>query len=214
MVDQAELPDEADEVAQLDEVVPTSQGEVADLRRQVAAYVAAGADESVQRVISAVHRVSRRLNQWYDQQLSDLDVSGGEWTVLSEIARAGNRLTPTQLASLAHVAPSSMTHRLDRMVDRDLVDRATDPSNRTRVLVGLTETGWQLYATTIQESNLVETDLMRGLSSRQVEDLAHLLEQLLAGLDESSLDPVLGPTAVEPISRRRRSSPDGGGAAG
>ena len=214
MVDQAELPDEADEVEQLDEVVSISQGEVADLRRQVAAYVAAGADESVQRVISAVHRVSRRLNQWYDQQLADLDVSGGEWTVLSEIARAaGNRLTPTQLASLAHVAPSSMTHRLDRMVDRDLVDRATDPTNRTRVLVGLTETGWQLYATTIRESNLVEADLMRGLTSRQVEDLAHLLEQLLAGLDESPLEPVR-PTSVEPITRRRRTSPDGGGAAG
>ncbi|MEJ6906693.1 hypothetical protein, partial [Bradyrhizobium japonicum] len=102
MVDQAELPDEADEVVEPAEVVPTSLGEVADLRRQVAAYVAAGADESVQRVISAVHRVSRRLNQWYDQQLADLDVSGGEWTVLSEIARAArNRLTPTQLASLA-----------------------------------------------------------------------------------------------------------------
>ena len=219
MVDQVQQPDEADEVEQLDgveqtdEVVPASQGEVADLRRQVAAYVAAGADESVQRVISAVHRVSRRLNQWYDQQLADLEVSGGEWTVLSEIARAGNRLTPTQLASLAHVAPSSMTHRLDRMVDQVPVDRATDPSNRTRVLVGLTETGWQLYATTIRESNLVEADLMRGLTSRQVEDLAHLLEQLLAGLDESPLEPVR-PTSVEPITRRRRTSSDGGGAAG
>lgn len=197
MVDQAELPDEADEVVQLDEVVPTSQGEVADLRRQVAAYVAAGADESVQRVISAVHRVSRRLNRWYDQQLADLEVSGGEWTVLSEIARAnGNRLTPTQLASLAHVAPSSMTHRLDRMVDRDLVDRATDPTNRTRVLVGLTENGWQLYATTIRESNLVEADLMRGLTSRQVDDLAYLLEKLLTGLDASPLEPVPGPTTT------------------
>ena len=104
--------------------IDPGSAELADLRRQVAAYVAAGADESVQRVISAVHRVSRRLNQWYDQQLADLDVSGGEWTVLSEIARAdGNWLTPTQLARLAHVAPSSMTHRLDRMVDRDLVQR-------------------------------------------------------------------------------------------
>jgi DNA-binding MarR family transcriptional regulator len=168
--------------------VLTPGGEVADLRRLVAAYVAAGADESVQRVITAVHRVSRRLNQWYDQQLADLDVSGGEWTVLSEIARAeGNRLTPTQLATAAHVAPSSMTHRLDRMVERDLVDRTTDPSNRTRVLVGLTEHGWQLYGTTIRESNLVEADLMRGLTSRQVDELAYLLEKLLAGLDDSLL---------------------------
>lgn len=167
---------------------PAAGGEVADLRRLVAAYVAAGADESVQRVITSVHRVSRRLNQWYDQQLADLDVSGGEWTVLSEIARAeDNRLTPTQLATAAHVAPSSMTHRLDRMAERDLVDRSTDPSNRTRVLVGLTERGWQLYGTTIRESNLVEADLMRGLTSRQVDELAHLLEKLLAGLDDSQL---------------------------
>ena len=82
------------------------------------------------------------------------------------------------------------------------------------MLVGLTETGWQLYATTIRESNLVEADLMRGLTSRQVEDLAHLLEQLLAGLDESPLEPVRGPTPVEPVTRRRRTSPDGGAAAG
>lgn len=167
-----------------------TSGEVADLRRLVAAYVAAGADESVQRVITAVHRVSRRLNQWYDQQLADLDVSGGEWAVLSEIARSdGNQLTPTQLAAAAHVAPSSMTHRLDRMVERDLVDRTPDPSNRTRILVGLTERGWELYGSAIRESNLVEADLMRGLTSRQVDDLAYLLEKLLAGLDASALKP-------------------------
>ena len=40
-------------------------------------------------MITAVHRVSRRLNQWYDQQLADLDVSTGEWAVLDELARAG-----------------------------------------------------------------------------------------------------------------------------
>lgn len=176
-------------------------GEVADLRRQVAVYVAAGADESVQRVISAVHRVSRRLNQWYDQQLADLAVSGGEWAVLSEIARAeGHRLTPTQLAALAHVAPSSMTHRLDRMVDRGLVERTPDPSNRTRILVGLTGRGWDLYGSAIRESNLVESDLMRGLTSRQVDDLAYLLEKLLAGLDTPLLTPA------------ERSGPDGDGA--
>lgn len=173
-----------------------ASGELAELRHRVAAYVAAGADESVQRVITAVHRVSRRLNQWYDEQLADLDVSGGEWTVLSEIARArDNRMTPTQLAGAAHVAPSSMTHRLDRMVARDLLERMPDPGNRTRVLVGLTSSGWELYGSTIRESNLVEADLMRGLTARQVGDLAHLLEKLLAGLDDS------------PLERPRRSRP-------
>lgn len=164
------------------EVGPES--EATDLGALVAAYVAAGADESVQRVITAVHRLSRRLNQWYDQKLADLKVSGGEWTVLSEIARAdGNWLTPTQLADAAHVAPSSMTHRLDRMVERDLVQRTPDPSKRNRILVALTPAGWQLYETAIREANLVEADLMRGLTARQVDELAYLLEELLAGFD-------------------------------
>lgn len=160
--------------------------EVSEVNRLVAAYVAVGADESVQRVIASVHRLSRRLNQWYDQKLADLNVSGGEWAVLSEIARAdGNWLTPTQLADAAHVAPSSMTHRLDRMVDRDLVQRTPDPSKRNRILVALTPAGWRLYETAIREANLVEADLMRGLTARQVDDLAYLLEELLAGFDSA-----------------------------
>lgn len=150
----------------------------------VETYRAAGADESVQRVITAVHRLSRRLNRWYDQQLAELHVSGGEWAVLSEIARSDEHwLTPTQLATAAHVAPSSMTHRLDRMVERDLVQRTPDPSRRTRILVALTPAGWELYETVVREANLVEADLMRGLTARQVDDLAYLLEELLAGFD-------------------------------
>lgn len=162
--------------------------EVDEARAKVASYVAAGADESVQRVITAVHRVSRRLNQWYDQQLADLDVSGGEWAVLSALARAGSAgVTPSQLASTAHVAPSSMTHRLDRMASRSLITRDVDQANRTRVLVRLTEQGWALYASAIRESSMVEADLMAGLTERQVDVLAGLLEKMLAGIDSADL---------------------------
>src|SRR3954470_5851958 len=97
--------------------------EIQQVRQEVAAFVAAGADESVQRVITAVHRLSRRLNQWYDRQLADLGVTAAEWTVLEQLARSPGEapLTPTQLAEDANVAPSSMTHRLDRMVEHDLI---------------------------------------------------------------------------------------------
>lgn len=162
--------------------------ELDEVRETVASYVAAGADESVQRVITAVRRVSRRLNQWYDQQLADIDISTGEWAVLHELARAGeDGRTPSQLAEAAHVAPSSMTHRLDRMADRSLVTRETDPANRTRILVKLTEPGSQLYVSAIRESSMVEADVLAGLTKRQIEDLAGLLEKLLAGLDSAEI---------------------------
>ncbi|MFP5284096.1 MAG: MarR family winged helix-turn-helix transcriptional regulator, partial [Actinomycetes bacterium] len=95
--------------------------------------------------------------------------------------------TPTQLAVAANVAPSSMTHRLDRMVDRGLVIRQADPDNRTRVLVRLADAGWQLYAAAIRESNLVESDLLADLTNAQVAELAALLEQMITGLDQVDL---------------------------
>jgi DNA-binding MarR family transcriptional regulator len=159
--------------------------EIEEVRRAVATYVAAGADESVQQVVTAVHRLARRLNQWYDRQLADLDISTGEWAVLTELSRIdeGDALTPSQLAAAVNVAPSSMTHRLDRMAERGLISRQPDASNRTRVLVTMSAAGWSLYASAIRESNVVEADLMAGLTASEVRQLASLLERLIAELD-------------------------------
>jgi DNA-binding MarR family transcriptional regulator len=163
--------------------------EIQEVRQEVAAFVAAGADESVQRVITAVHRLSRRLNRWYDHQLADLGITSGEWAVLEQLVRSpdGVTLTPSQLALATHVAPSSMTHRLDRMVERGLISRAADPDNRTRVLVQLTDAGYRLYAQAMREANVVEADLLAALTSQQKEQLAELLEQVIACVDAAEL---------------------------
>lgn len=159
-------------------------------RTDVAAYVAAGGDESVQRVITAVQSLSRKLGQWYTRQLSDLDLSAGEWAVLANLATSeeGAELTPTQLAEATSVAPSSMTHRLDRMTARGLIARSADPANRTRVLVTLTVDGWQTFKAAIQEANLVESDVLGPLSRDQRDELAGLLELVIAGLDDAEAD--------------------------
>ena len=158
-----------------------------EYRADVAAYVAAGGDESVQRVITAVHGLARKLDQWYARQLADLDLSAGEWAVLSQLARSNEdeALTPSQLAEVSCVAPSSMTHRLDRMAQRNLIARAADPDNRTRVLITLTDEGWQTFKAAVRESDMVESDVLGPLSRKQREDLASLLEVLIAGLDET-----------------------------
>jgi len=158
-----------------------------EYRADVAAYVAAGGDESVQRVITAVHGLARKLNQWYARQLTDLDLSAGEWAVLSRLARSNEdeALTPSQLAEATSVAASSMTHRLDRMAQRHLIARAADPDNRTRVLITLTEEGWQTFKAAVRESDMVESDVLGPLSRSQRENLASLLEVLIAGLDQT-----------------------------
>ena len=168
---------------------PAHLSEIQEGRRAVAAFVAAGADEPTQRVITAVNRLSRRLTRWYDRQLADLGITSGEWSVLEQLARSPEEgpLTPSQLAEAANVAPSSMTHRLDRMAERGMVERSADPGNRVRVQVRLTDAGYRLYAQAIREANLVEADVLAGLTERQVQTLGDLLEKVLAGLDDADL---------------------------
>lgn len=159
-------------------------------RQAVASYVAAGGEETVQRVITAVYAVTKRLDQWYTRQLADLDLTQGEWAVLSGLATARDEcLTPTQLADATSVAPSSMTHRLDKMASRGLIERRPDPANRTRTLVSLTHDGWELFSHAIRESNVVESDTLRDLGDAERVELARLLEVVLTGLDEIGESP-------------------------
>ena len=171
------------------EPTPDATDEVEDIRRVVAAYVAAGADESVQRVITAVNRLSRRLNRWYDRQLAALGINLGEWIVLEQLARTtgDEPLTPSRLAAASNIAPSSMTHRLDRLAARGLIDREADPTNRTRILVRLTDAGYEIYARAIRGADLVESDLLASLNAEQVDELGELLEHVIAGLEDAHL---------------------------
>jgi DNA-binding MarR family transcriptional regulator len=169
--------------------MPPTQRTTTSAQRQyeaaVRAYVEAGGDESVQRVIAAVYGLTRKLDRWYGRQLADLDISHGEWAVLAHLAKAGGSpLTPTQLADLANVAPSSMTHRLDRMAERGWVRREPDPDNRTRVHVTLDTAGRELFTAAVREADVVEADTLAPLTKAQRESLASLLEVVISGLDD------------------------------
>jgi len=156
-------------------------------RRAVATYVKAGGEESVQRVITAVQGLSRKLDQWYARQLADLDVTAGEWAVVAALAKSGAALTPSQLADLTNVAPSSMTHRLDKLAERGFVERTPDADNRTRVLVGLTSAGWDFFSLAIRSSDVVESEVLQDLGDAERHELARLLEVVIARLDELPL---------------------------
>ncbi|NNG39478.1 winged helix-turn-helix transcriptional regulator [Flexivirga sp. ID2601S] len=165
---------------------PAEPSEQQRYEAEVAAYVAAGGNEQVQRVVTAVHGLHRRLAQWYTKQLADIGLSAGEWAVISHLAAetTDHVSTPSQLADAAAVAPSSMTHRLDKMAERGLIERNPDPTNRTRILVRLTEQGWQMFQQVVRESDVVESDVLARVPERDRERLAKLLELAIAGLDD------------------------------
>ena len=53
--------------------------------------------------------------------------------------------------------------------------------------MSLTDAGYGLYARAIRDADVVEADLLAGLSPEQVQTLAELLERVIAGLDNADL---------------------------
>ncbi|GAB2464975.1 MarR family winged helix-turn-helix transcriptional regulator [Jatrophihabitans fulvus] len=155
----------------------------AEYERAVRVYTEAGAGETVQRIVTAISRLSRRLDVYYSERFDAIDVSRTEWPVLQALAVAGRHgtVTPSALAESAGVSASTMTHRLDRMVERGLVERHPDPTNRTRSLVSLTRAGWELFRTAVLEVETEETEILAPLTDAERATLARLLEKALAG---------------------------------
>ncbi|SHH45799.1 DNA-binding transcriptional regulator, MarR family [Jatrophihabitans endophyticus] len=157
----------------------------AEYERAVRVYTDAGAAETVQRIVTAMSRLERRLDLFYSERFDAIDISRTEWPVLQALAMEGRRggSHPSRLADAAGVTASTMTHRLDRMVERGLVERSPDPENRTRTVVSLTRDGWELFRRAVLDVESDEAGVFAPLTDAERTTLAGLLEKALAGQD-------------------------------
>lgn len=160
----------------------------AEYERAVRVYTEAGASETVQRIVTALSRLSRRLDIFYNERFEALDISRAEWAVLQTLAMEGRNghSNPSRLADAAGVSASTMTHRLDRMVERGLVRRAPDPDNRTRTVVSLTRDGWDRFREAVLDVEADEAGLFAALTDTERRSLARLLEKAVAEEDTRS----------------------------
>jgi DNA-binding MarR family transcriptional regulator len=160
----------------------------AEYERAVRVYTEAGAAETVQRIVTAMSRLSRRLDVFYNERFDALDISRAEWSVLQTLAMEGRggHSNPSRLADHAGVSASTMTHRLDRMVERGLVERFPDPQNRTRMVVSLTRAGWDRFRSAVLDAESEETGIFEPLTDAERGTLATLLEKAIAGQDHDA----------------------------
>jgi DNA-binding MarR family transcriptional regulator len=157
----------------------------AEYERAVRVYTEVGAAETVQRIVTAMSRLSRRLDVFYHHRFDAIDISRTEWPVLQALAMEGRGGSshPSRLADAAGVSASTMTHRLDRMVERGLIERVPDAENRTRMRVTLTRQGWDLFRTAVLDVEHDEAGVFAPLTEAERSTLARLLEKALAAQD-------------------------------
>jgi DNA-binding MarR family transcriptional regulator len=153
----------------LDEQIAVYQREFQDL------------DPQVEKVVSALSRLNRRMNVAYGRQTAALGISNAEWEVLKALVLAGDpyRMGPSELAKQLGLTPAAMTHRIDRMTADGLVTRERDESNRVRVIVELTNEGRSKWLDAMRAATVFEEDLLQDLSTMERALLGDILTRLL-----------------------------------
>jgi len=136
-------------------------------------------------VLSRITRIARHLDIARRDAFGDLENWG--FDVLAALRRAGepHQLSPGQLMQETLVTSGTMTNRLDRLEELQLITREPDPNDGRGSLVTLTRAGMRAVDSAMEDLLENERELLQNLSAKDREVLADLLSKLVTEFDES-----------------------------
>ena len=136
-------------------------------------------------VLSRITRIARHLDIARRDAFGDLENWG--FDVLAALRRAGepHQLSPGQLMQETMVTSGTMTNRLDRLEELQLITRQQDPDDGRGSLVTLTKAGMRAVDSALEDLLENERELLGTLSASDRQTLAGLLSKLVTEFDEN-----------------------------
>ncbi len=153
---------------------------------------------SMRRIIRAVDVSSRRLEE-------EMGVTTPQLVALRAVVEAGS-ITPSGLAEKVHLSPSTMIGIIDRLEEKEFVERCRDREDRRRMNVTPTEAGRRLVQAapmplqhTLAERLLELSDLERLAIATALERVVDLMEvRSMAASPMLERGPLLRPPSAGP----------------
>ena len=120
--------------------------------------------------------------------LAEIDLELWEYDVLSALRRQGApfKLSATDLAKTTSLSPGAMTNRIDKLAEKHLVRRESDPTDRRGVIVALTEKGIAVIDAAIQLRLDAANKGVQGLTKKERATLAALLRKVVLGTEQQA----------------------------
>jgi DNA-binding MarR family transcriptional regulator len=142
-------------------------------------------DVSPMEVIGRVSRLSRLVDRRLAENFARSDLEAWMYDVLATLRRCGPpyELTAGDLVRQSMVTTGAITNRIDRLVERGLVERA-GAEDRRKVIVRLTPAGLRLVDQAAAGHLATEHDILSALSARERKELIGLLRKVLLSLGD------------------------------
>lgn len=129
-------------------------------------------------------RTARVVTQAFERAMAQAGGSASTWQVLL-LVRSKKWGTQSELAQAMGVTGATLTHHLNALEDQGLVRRWRERANRRVQNAELTDAGVRLFDRLREVAVRHDARLRSQLSDEETENLAELLDRLLAGLESS-----------------------------
>ena len=125
--------------------------------------------------------VSRLMRRRFDARAREIGLTRAQWRVLTQLRRREG-INQTALAEIIEIEPISLGRHIDRLVEKNFVERRADPRDRR---------AWRLYLTPDAQpvmdrlralSNVNRKEVLQGIPSEESEALIETLLKLKANL--------------------------------
>jgi DNA-binding MarR family transcriptional regulator len=132
-------------------------------------------------IVNRIYLLANRFRRKTKKALQPFRLELWEYEVLSALRRQGEpfELPPTTLAKLGMLTTGAMTNRIDRLEDRDLVERRPDPGDRRSISVRLTGKGLELIDRAVEARMESAARLVAALSDTESAAIEVLLKKLV-----------------------------------
>ena len=128
-------------------------------------------------VVIRVMTLYRSFLREATEAIEPLGLELWEYDVLSALRRQGRpySLQASALARATGLSAGAMTNRIDRLEERELVERLSDEADRRSVIVRLTAEGKKVIDRAIRFRLEAASESLRDLEPRELKRLADLL---------------------------------------
>ena len=145
-------------------------------------------DVSGMAIIGRLTRLEQIIRPRLNTVFAQHDLESWEFDVLATLLRHGepHQLTPGQLLDSMMITSGTMTNRIDRLEQRNLVKRSRSRTDGRQVLVTLTKAGLKKVDAALLDHAANELAIIDGLQPDQRDQLINLLRVLHHALAERS----------------------------
>lgn len=126
-------------------------------------------------------KISRLHLQRSFTEFSKIGLSQGQPRILRYL-KSHEGCIQREICDMCHMKPATVTEVLEKMADKNLVERRLDPDSRRNLQVFLTPLGRDYLLKAERVDQLLEEDIFRGFSPKDEEQALFYLERLYGNM--------------------------------